>query len=56
MRQIKKIGAKKFDNSEMIILAYSLEYRDVLKRCHFPFRDSGNEASIRVPRMFNSHV
>jgi hypothetical protein len=24
--------------------------------CHTPFRDSGNEASIRVPRIFNSHV
>jgi hypothetical protein len=24
--------------------------------CHTPFRDSGNEASIRVPRMFHSHI
>jgi hypothetical protein len=24
--------------------------------CHTPFRDSGNEASIRVPRMLHSHV
>jgi hypothetical protein len=24
--------------------------------CHTPFRDSGNEAFIRVPRMFHSHV
>jgi hypothetical protein len=24
--------------------------------CHTPFRDSGNEASILVPRMFYSHV
>jgi hypothetical protein len=24
--------------------------------CHTSFRDSGNEASIRVPRMFHSHV
>jgi hypothetical protein len=24
--------------------------------CHTPFRDSGNEASIHVPKMFNSHV
>jgi hypothetical protein len=24
--------------------------------CHTPFRDSRNEASIRVPRMFHSHV
>jgi hypothetical protein len=25
-------------------------------KCHTPFRDSGNEASIRVSRMFSSHV
>jgi hypothetical protein len=25
-------------------------------RCHTPFRDSVNEASIRVPRMFHSHI
>jgi hypothetical protein len=24
--------------------------------CHTPFRHSGNEASIRVPRMLHSHV
>jgi hypothetical protein len=24
--------------------------------CHTPFRDSGNEASIRVPRMCYSHI
>jgi hypothetical protein len=24
--------------------------------CHTPFRESRNEASIRVPRMFHSHV
>jgi hypothetical protein len=24
--------------------------------CHTPFRDNGNQASIRVPRMPNSHV
>jgi hypothetical protein len=24
--------------------------------CHTPFRGSRNEASIHVPRMFNSHV
>jgi hypothetical protein len=25
-------------------------------RCHTPFRDSGNEASIRVTKMFHLHV
>jgi hypothetical protein len=24
--------------------------------CHTPFREIGNEASIRVPRMFKSHT
>jgi hypothetical protein len=24
--------------------------------CHTPFREIGNEASIRVPRMFKSHA
>jgi hypothetical protein len=24
--------------------------------CHTPFQDGGNETSIRVPRMFHSHV
>jgi hypothetical protein len=27
-----------------------------LSACHIPFRERGNEASIRVPRMFKSHV
>jgi hypothetical protein len=27
-----------------------------LDGCHIPFRESGNEASIRMPRMFKSHV
>jgi hypothetical protein len=30
---------------------------DMLRACcHTPFPDRGNEASIRVPRMFHSHV
>jgi hypothetical protein len=28
----------------------------VLVACHTPFRERGNEASTRVPRMFKSHV
>jgi hypothetical protein len=27
-----------------------------IPECHTPFRDRGNEASIRVPSMFHSHV
>ncbi len=27
-----------------------------LQECHTPFREIGNEASIRVPRMFKSHA
>jgi hypothetical protein len=29
---------------------------DVLGECHTPFREIGNEASIRVSRMFKSHA
>jgi hypothetical protein len=29
---------------------------DLPNKCHNPLRDSGNEASIRVPRMFHSHI
>jgi hypothetical protein len=29
---------------------------DMHPKCHTPFRERGNEASIRVPRMFKSHV
>jgi hypothetical protein len=28
----------------------------VVNKCHTPFRERGNEASIRVPRMFKSHA
>jgi hypothetical protein len=28
----------------------------VVDDCHTPFRERGNEASIRVPRMFKSHA
>jgi hypothetical protein len=30
--------------------------KHVCATCHTPFRERGNEASIRVPRMFKSHV
>jgi hypothetical protein len=29
---------------------------NVVVKCHTAFRDGGNEASIRVPRKFHSHV
>jgi hypothetical protein len=37
---------------------HPLEPRKVVDSggCHTPFQDSGNEASIRVLRMFHSHV
>jgi hypothetical protein len=31
-------------------------FRFGFARCHTPFQESGNEACIRVPRMFQSHV
>jgi hypothetical protein len=46
-----------FDLSSLVLLPLSLKNNDELVgSCHTPFRDSGNEASIRVPRMFHSHV
>jgi hypothetical protein len=38
--------------SELFLTVVSAPQRG----CHTPFRDRGNEASIRVPRMFHSHV
>jgi hypothetical protein len=32
------------------------EHFEELTICHTPFRESGNETFIRVPRMFKSHV
>jgi hypothetical protein len=36
----------------------SASYRRFLEgdECHTPFQERGNEASIRVPRMFKSHT
>jgi hypothetical protein len=33
-----------------------VELEEKLQECHTPFREIGNEASIRVPRMFKSHA
>jgi hypothetical protein len=41
--------------SEACVEAFK-HLRKLLTTYHTPFRDSGNEASIRVPRMFHSHV
>jgi hypothetical protein len=35
---------------------YIEHLRVVFGACHTPFRERGNEASIRVPRMFKSHA
>jgi hypothetical protein len=35
---------------DMLLIDMSLGY------CHTPFRERGNKASIRVPRMFKSHA
>jgi hypothetical protein len=42
-----------------LILASIISLTDLfaaLCLCHTPFRERGNEASIRVPRMFKSHA
>jgi hypothetical protein len=39
-----------------VVVEPRLEKEEENLGCHTPFRDSGNEGSIRVPRMFHSHV
>jgi hypothetical protein len=41
--------------AQRIELGRKMKWSDV-DICHTPFRERGNEASIRVPRMFKSHV
>jgi hypothetical protein len=43
----------KIDDSDM---DNRLEGEGELPGCHTPFQERGNEASIRVPRIFKSHV
>jgi hypothetical protein len=38
---------------EKVYVEQPLDFED---ECHTPFREIGNEASIRVPRMFKSHA
>jgi hypothetical protein len=45
-----------FKNYFFLKYQLSAANRKVIGGCHTPFRDNRNEASIRVPRMFNSHV
>jgi hypothetical protein len=37
-------------------LVHLCQENECLRLCHTPFRERGNEASIRVPRMFKSHA
>jgi hypothetical protein len=43
-------------SSEPFKVEDALHDPDWVVACHTPFRESLTEASIRVPRMFNSHV
>jgi hypothetical protein len=47
---------KRLTLAPVLILPYISKKFDIYCDCHSPFRDSGNEASIRVPRMFHSHI
>jgi hypothetical protein len=38
------------------LIKTNLTLNDVGDNCHTPFRERGNEASIRVPRMLKSHI
>jgi hypothetical protein len=55
------MGGKSIDQkvyrSMIGLFHYHCESRpDIMLSCHTPFRERRNEASIRVPRMFKSHV
>jgi hypothetical protein len=39
-----------------LLLCCPWEFDTDVVHCHTPFRERGNEASIRVPRMLKSHV
>jgi hypothetical protein len=60
----KKLQVIQCTNQERVLFAAhqlvapAADWSDayVEAHCQTPFRDSGNEASIRVPRMFHSHV
>jgi hypothetical protein len=52
------ISVKPCDNCNMIMVNYADLWivHSQVASYHTPFRERGNEASIRVPRMFKSHV
>jgi hypothetical protein len=41
---------------EMTAGTLTMESAVTMDPCHTPFRERGNEASIRVPRMLKSHA
>jgi hypothetical protein len=50
-----KVAKTLVDNEAMLNLITRKTFIE-MGLCHTPFRERGNEASIRVPRMFKSHV
>jgi hypothetical protein len=55
----KRVKEKSFQVEELVwktILLVGTRSGKFSKWCHTPFREIGNEASIRVPRMFKSHA
>jgi hypothetical protein len=60
---IASVVVQVYDGKEKVVFYLSrrmldteTRYHEIEKLCHTPFRERGNEASIRVPRMFKSHV
>jgi hypothetical protein len=57
--RLQMVECLEYSLHELILSGYVLLYLRVVGLvglCHTPFRERGNEASIRVPRMFKSHV
>jgi hypothetical protein len=49
-------GAEAVLPPEVTMGSLRVKTYDEATQCHTPFRERGNEASIRVPRMFKSHA
>jgi hypothetical protein len=55
-RPIKILDMVEHMTRSKVIKMCKVQWIHHTEDCHTPFQDSGNEASIRVLRMFHSHV
>jgi hypothetical protein len=55
-REAARAAVRSFSGEAPAQEVVQLLPRGLLLLCHTPFQERGNEASIRVPRMFKSHA